>query len=89
MWKQAVLPQPGPKFVTGLPALHPGSCYNPDGAGNSVITSTQSLVVVLVKLDVDQDRRLSQGVVKDWLDIREINTPPALGACHLPRYLQV
>lgn len=59
------------------------------GAGCLVNTSTHWLVDVWVKLDVDQDRRLSQGGVKHSLDIRDINFLPALGACHLLCYLQV
>lgn len=88
MCKQAVLPQRWSKIVASLPVLHPGGCYR-WRAGCLVNTSTHWLVDVLVKLDVDQDRRLSQGGVKYWLDIRDINFPPALGACHLLRYLQV
>lgn len=44
---------------------------------------------VVVKLDVDQGIRLSQGVAKDCFYIREMNFLTVLGAWHLLHYLYV
>lgn len=68
--KKAVLPQSWHKIVAGMPALHPDCCYRWRWV------CIYWLVDVVVKLDVDQDRRLSQRVAKDSFDIRKINFLP-------------